>query len=795
MSFPILKAKDGNEFYNKFLDSITSFGNMYVAPDIFGKKAVLERNKNKRPLTKKEIETFVKIYLLPKLYLFYSKIDYTFTQNADNYYKYYYNSLNKFDNLCRFYLNLENPAVKRINFEIHQKMILDQKKSNSDKKIIYDLIISDNEEIIKMLNTLVIFLDGMINKNKARDKQYNKIDSLLTKMSLLLTKIKKEYYAGVNNVDISDFYKRLNNMFDNIEQTVDVNYIPKYNKLKEYIRDYQDLFKIYQSLLLIFSSYDFNINFELNKDLVANDVKDSVKNIIAKSRNSVIVFQLIKKNILDYIKKIEKTNKNIEIFKDNKNQDETKILDKIIFDTIVFINSIPKNILYNSFNKKFSNNTNISYNKASEIFKNVLLYENELFYDFLCYILTYINNNIIIKKNYFGKLKKPTVSDTNNIKIVGNDKKIFLKQSIEDLQKYLKDKEENIDEKINESNEEKKDLKNEIEDWERKKFNDDITAITDKISANKSQISKIESDINTKNSAKNKLEGQKIGIRLSPSNLSIIDSQILALQTEIDELGRQKKQLTDEIKLLNDNKKSFELLDYQKTTNVYILTMKKNLQEELKNKYDELKLSNPFKDFKVDEFIAFDESLKKFSKEFNKKIGKKEDKSIIVSYFTQNYLYLLNNKPITSTKNTDKLKELLQLFYNKSKPLIRTNKNKEEQPNFNEDFIEKINDYINNTEFKEFIENSNNEFKSTIAKLLKKYKNQNKFKYIDKNINIADNINNLNDIITKCIISESNYEKNNKSITKIFPYTNFIIAYFAIYLIIINKILANLKII
>ena len=268
MSFPILKAKDGNEFYNKYLDSITSFGNMYVAPYIYEENAVLTNDNKKRSLTKEEIETFVKIYLLPKLYLFYSKIDYTFTLNVDNYYKYYYNSLNKFDNLSRFYLNLENPAVKRINFEIHQKMILDQKIKNSDKNIIYDLIISDNEAIIKMFNTLVIFLDGMINKNKAIDKQYNKIDSLLTKMSTLLTKIKVVYgNATVNNIDISDFYKRLNNMFDKIEPFAqtnsNVNYTTKYNKLKEYIRDYQDLFKIYQSLLLIFSSYDFNIKIQI----------------------------------------------------------------------------------------------------------------------------------------------------------------------------------------------------------------------------------------------------------------------------------------------------------------------------------------------------------------------------------------------------------------------------------------------------------------------------------------------------------------------------------------------------
>ena len=110
--------------------------------------------------------------------------------------------------------------------------------------------------------------------------------------------------------------------------------------------------------------------------------------------------------------------------------------------------------------------------------------------------------------------------------------------------------------------------------------------------------------------------------------------------------------------------------------------------------------------------------------------------------------------------------------------------------------FEKINNYINNTEFKEFIENTNNEFKSTIAKLLKKYKNKNKFKYIDKNVTTVYNIKTLNTIIQKCIRNEITYEEYNKNITKkIYPYTNFIIAYFAIYLIIINKILANLKII
>ena len=125
--FPILRdknAKNGNEFYDKFLDSITTFGNTYFATKIFKKDIVLVKDKPtpRRRLSPKEIDTFVKIYLLPKLYLFYSKIDYTFTSNIKGYYDYYYDSLNRFNILSKYYLNSENPVVRKINFDIHQKM-------------------------------------------------------------------------------------------------------------------------------------------------------------------------------------------------------------------------------------------------------------------------------------------------------------------------------------------------------------------------------------------------------------------------------------------------------------------------------------------------------------------------------------------------------------------------------------------------------------------------------------------------------------------------------------------------
>jgi hypothetical protein len=152
--------------------------------------------------------------------------------------------------------------------------------------------------------------------------------------------------------------------------------------------------------------------------------------------------------------------------------------------------------------------------------------------------------------------------------------------------------------------------------------------------------------------------------------------------------------------------------------------------------------------------------------------------------------------------NSDIINSLLslKLFFPKSKALIRTNKNKEENPYFNEDFIEKISesDYIkgNNT-FKSYLDSANKDFKSIITKLLKKYRKKsiNEFNYIINSIKnkFEDNINSLFLLIKTCVFDELEYIKVNNKKTKIYPYTNFIIAYFAIYLIIINIIFKEIN--
>ena len=810
MSFPILKAKDGNEFYNKFLDSITSFGNMYVAPDIFGKNAVLVPNNTKRPLTKKEIETFVKIYLLPKLNLFYSKIDYTFTQNADNYYKYYYNSLNKFDNLSRFYLNLENPAVKRINFEIHQKMILDQKKSNSNKSF-YDEIIKNNEEVVVILKSLSGFLDILIKKNKTINKKYDSIVKLIDELKDLYNDLfGNTIVVNINNKpNDANFQERINNMIEKLDQKpiegafTEAIYTEKYNKIKDYKKKYEDFLKKYQTIMSILISLDINITgFELNKAIDFNDVKLKLKTIYVKSYNTSIIYDDFLKNISSNIKKIDEINKLIESLKSmgNKKTDFNKTLAKIKFNDVIFLNKIVLKDRLKKLNTGDSYETttfNKNLNYKNPIFNDHIIIENP-FFKLLFYVLGYVRNNMIMKHNYL--LKPATTVDL--IDITGNNTDIImLRKAIDGMQNFIKDNEENIDEKIKNIEEEKTDLqkdeltkyvedryKSEIEDIEKKK-NPELETERSRITGENKTLTKEINEL-VKKQAEYKTKNP-----LASDNPFDGDIQE---KTEIQQANTNRiREISGEITVNKKQIKHYKLLNFKEITNIELINKKIKLQEELKNRYDELKSSNPFKDYKVDEFIGFDESLKKFKKDITKESSKTSKKNPIVSYFTENYLYFLYSKHTTSTsstKNTDKLKELFQLFYNKSKPLIRTNKNKEEKPNFNENFIEKINNYINNTKFKEFIENADNEFKSTITKLLKKYKNENKFKCIDEKINIVDNITNLNAIINKCITSELNYEKNNKSITKkIFPYTNFIIAYFAIYLIIINTILDKIN--
>ena len=810
MSYPILKAKDGNEFYNNFLGSIEKFTTKYIAPQLFGKKLVLYEGSKKRKLTQKEIETYVKIYLLPKLYLFYSRISYTFTLNIKGYYEYYYDSLNNFNNLCRFYLNKENPVVRKINFDIHTKMKKEQKNVNSNTSF-YDVIIKNNEEVIGILEIFENILDKLVNKNKAIRLKYTNIMKLITDLKadyvLLLGKdiIEKEEVNKENNNP--NFLNKINKMITNLGNLtiVDPNEYDKLNnKIKLYKTKYLDFLKKYQSLLLTLKTLDININgFNLDEviDFDNNDtgIIAQISKIYVKSFNLEQIYGLFRKDILDKIKKIKEKNTNIQLLKSIKKNNSTyeKILEKIIkTDDIVFLKEIPEKKLIKANKSPINDKLYFSYTDSITVKYDEI--KDDDFFKLLFYSLAYIRNNMIKKFNFFNSIN-PNLNPTDELVILDNTANnstfLVLKKSIEKFQKTLEEKEGDINEEIKNTNDTKDELKADLDSFDTKKYAEQTKDITDKITEKKNEIAKLLKEISTTKADVTKLKSER-SRKTSKNNQQLFTEQIDELEKAIDLKETEKNDtIPKEIVILENEKKKFSLLTFREETNIELINKKIKLQDELLTKYESLKKSNPFEKFKSEDFIIFDESLKKFRKNIDKVTQKTSTSSPIVSYFKQNYLYLLvYNKSIPNilTNNQKQLRALLtlKLFFSKSKPQIIKNENKEKNPQINEDFMSEIFKFIDNTTFIDFLKNYDKKFKDTITKLLKENRKDTKFNQLASTIDTTTNKNTLVKIITSCIEDESNTYTNK---TKIYPYTNFIIAYFAIYLIIINLILENLN--
>jgi hypothetical protein len=810
MSYPILKAKDGNEFYNNFLGSIEKFTTKYIAPQLFGKKLVLYEGSKKRKLTQKEIETYVKIYLLPKLYLFYSRISYTFTLNIKGYYEYYYDSLNNFNNLCRFYLNKENPVVRKINFDIHTKMKKEQKNVNSNTSF-YDVIIKNNEEVIGILEIFENILDKLVNKNKAIRLKYTNIMKLITDLKadyvLLLGKdiIEKEEVNKENNNP--NFLDKINKMITNLGNLTITNpteYDKLNNKIKLYKTKYLDFLKKYQSLLLTLKTLDINITgFNLDEviDFDSNDIGiiDQISKIYVKSFNLEQIYGLFRKDILDKIKKIKEKNTNIQLLKSIKKNNSTyeKILEKIIkTDDIVFLKEIPEKKLIKANKSPINDKLYFSYTDSITVKYDEI--KDDDFFKLLFYSLAYIRNNMIKKFNFFNSTN-PTFTPTDELVILDNTANnstfLVLKKSIEKFQKTLEEKEGDINEEIKNTNDTKDELKADLDSFDTKKYAEQIKDITDKITEKKEEIKKLVKEISALDAEIKPLKSSK-SKKSTPANQEVVQEQIDTLEADKKVKEDEKNDtIPKEIVILENEKKKFSLLTFREETNIELINKKIKLQDELLTKYETLKKSNPFEKFKSEDFIIFDESLKKFRKNIDKVIQKTSTSSPIVSYFKQNYLYLLvYNKSIPNilTNNQKQLRALLtlKLFFSKSKPQIIKNENKEKNPQINEDFMSEIFKFIDNTTFIDFLKNYDKKFKDTITKLLKENRKDTKFNQLASTVDTEQNIQTLVKIITSCIEDESKTYTNK---TKIYPYTNFIIAYFAIYLIIINLILENLN--
>jgi hypothetical protein len=306
-----------------------------------------------------------------------------------------------------------------------------------------------------------------------------------------------------------------------------------------------------------------------------------------------------------------------------------------------------------------------------------------------------------------------------------------------------------------------------------------------------------------------------------------------------NKIKTEKTTLEEELKELTDNKLKNSILIKKRKMNIEVITKLIALYVNINKVCNEMKEDDSLKPLTT-EFESANEYSKniiKFIKEIRKENDNNNEHNIVSLFKNNNLCYLLLNKEQTVNKkqngnegktvNKGKLenegktvnegkstngkqtvnkeqstnnvsidfKKLLslKLFFPKSKTLIKINK--DEKPFFNEDFIEEITKYIlGNNMFIDFLKLSNSNFKDIITKLLKENRKGTTFKYLIDSIDTKTNIQKLNSIISKCINDEKTYKNNNENIkTKIYPYTNFIIAYFAIYLIIINLILQKLN--
>ena len=804
--FPILRdknAKNGSEFYTKFLDSITTFGNTYFGTKIFRKDIVLVKDKPtpRRRLTPKEIDTFVKIYLLPKLYLFYSKIDYTFTSNIKGYYEYYYDSYNRFNILCKYYLNPENPVIRKINFDIYQKVKKDSKNKGNNTLEMLKKFKENNIKNVDILKILKTVLEKKISENDKKTKGLQKIDKNIEKIIDKLKRFNSLFdnipNINTNNKPTKSLFDRINTMYDNlysknIDTKINTGILSIINNAE---RIYYEIIQIYSETIAIIKKYKFDsIKLDLNKltEALLTDMKAIIASLLDKNIRINNSYKKYKTNINIILENIDKQNNNIEKFlliNENKNKQ------KLIIDELIklkeSINSISKEDI-----------TDLNTNKNKNYYKN---YFYKLLYNIFIYIISSNSYEIF----FLQKINAATLTT----KFISVDYTIISKLSpIKDIEfdynKILKEYENYLDENIENANEEEKNLKEEQKTFEAEIIEDvdtQIRTITTKIDENDKELRAYKTKIDKYKSDIDKLDKKtKAGITKDYTQLQFDDDteKLGKLQSELtketqaeESLKGQQKLLQSEKDELTKNKFKNSILFKKRKMNIDVITKLIALYGNISTVCQDLKKDDSLKPLttEFESFNTYSIEKQKFIKEIKKENENTNSENNIVSCFKQNYLFLL----FKNLKNSKELlKELLltPLFFPKSKPLIRTNKNKDEKPFFNEDFIDTISKYIiGNDIFMDYLKGLNTNFKNIITKLLKENKKETKFNYLVSSINTKTNIEKIDNIIDKCIKDESEKYKDENRKNKIYPYTNFIIAYFALYLKIINLILGEIN--
>ncbi len=769
MEYPIFKSKDSEDLFKDFfMKKIDVIENYYLNLELKDDKIVRKRkynknNKNnKNKFTNKDMVNLVNVYIIPKLYLYYANMYMDFSHNYEYYYNIYYASYSSILNLKNIYFSKENPLNKRINIMIKENE--DVIKKNVAKNYdIYKFIYEEKEQVNNYLGHVSNYVDKLLaeqEKNKAmiaKKKECNTDKEAIK--NLLLSDLRNihdklsELHTKTITKTINDVKTKFDDFYKSLSNNSIISNIPEIIKLLSMSeKDIYDEIKIFLDALET-NYYDYKSK-ESECELLGNPTEDTNE------------YNKLKENIQQYIEKSNDIKDFISEYSNSKNNNVKQSKKERIKKLIDELFGILKDIID-------INNSPI----LEPIF--LIIYEITLFETHILKggntnidikdTITRLNEDILssLKDSDRGERKKSQEKQIDSLK---------KRQGLEKEKKSLEDKKGKL-----ESDLQKYIQKNPIDDTIQKQ----IDTLRRDIETKQKQIDGKEININ-----RNRITGRPIERLLKEvetirQSITDLEKKINALEIQSDQKNRTKIQYQK-----NLYERPIRLLEIKIDS---IDKSIKDIDEKSKNsgQTDMIPISNAEKDY-FNYVINF----------INVATSGKDTKNIIQRMFENNAIVRIYNDPndqIKKLKIIPFFKKQDESFFNFFQ---RGGANSSPEP-FTETVkkymldIKKVNTFYVDAYFN-YLARVNKEFNIYIQQLFLRLDSAMKTEVDYKDL--CDKLESTNKKLkiiigkirggTSVSISKS---FNNSDYTKnLYPYTDFILAYFMILVYFINLLIMEI---
>ena len=763
MEYPIFKSKDSEDLFKDFfMKNIDVIENYYLNLELKGNKIVRKRKyiKNeKNKFTKKDMVNLVNVYIIPKLYLYYANIYMDFSHNYEYYYNIYYTSYSSILNLKNIYFSKENPLNKRINIMIKESE--DVKKKNVEKNYdIYKFIYEEKEQVNNYLGYVGDYVDKLLAKQEENNDMFKKKEECNEEIKEIKELLLKDL-VNINNKLKSSKNTDVKTKFDESYTGTPEN---KISNIPEIIK------------LLSVSDDVIYGEIRIFLDIMENNyydykVKEKECELLGDSKKDEIDYSSLKNNIQQYIEKSNDIKDFISEYTNSKNnsvkQSKKERIKKLIEDLFIILNNIMT-----------KNNSPI----LAPIF--LIIYEITLFED-----------TILKGENTLGNIKDTITGLNESILSLLKDSDRSERKKYQEKQiKFVKDRQSL--EKEKKSLEDKKgklelDLqkykdKNPIDTKIQKQIDrlrSDIENKEKEITKKESSISQLNSSRTTYNTIKLKYEDEIKNFKNQIDKLTI---EINTLEIKFDQANRLKIQTQK-----NQYERPIKLLEIDIDSKDKSI---KDIDEQSKNsgQSDTTSISNAEKDY-FNYIINF----------INVYTSGKDSKNIIQRMFENDAIvriYDMKSSP-------DQIKELKKIpFFRKQDESFFNFFQRGGANSLPEPFTETVKKYMLDSKkvntfyvdaYFNYLARVNKEFNIYIQQLFlrldsaiktgidsddlcKKLKDTNdKLKIIIQKIRDSSKS-------TSSSINNSDYTKN------LYPYTDFILAYFMILVYFINTLIMKI---